>query len=95
MFLHEPAWENPSESFEAMLAHIPGLRVVIPSSPATAYGLLLAAHDWSVTFVAADVVVNGSAAIGLDAINGENFGFDSAHRAAGRTLKTEGSPEKD
>src|SRR6476660_613329 len=32
-----------SESTEAMLAHIPGLRVVIPSSPEHAYGLLLAA----------------------------------------------------
>src|SRR6201982_2612312 len=32
-----------SESPEAMFAHIPGLRVVIPSSPARAYGLLLAA----------------------------------------------------
>ncbi len=35
--------EHHSENTEAMLAHIPGLRVVIPSSPARAYGLLLAA----------------------------------------------------
>jgi pyruvate dehydrogenase E1 component beta subunit len=35
--------EHHSESTEAMLAHIPGLRVVIPSSPEQAYGLLLAA----------------------------------------------------
>ncbi|MDQ2090083.1 alpha-ketoacid dehydrogenase subunit beta [Marimonas arenosa] len=35
--------EHHSESMEAMLAHIPGLRVVIPSSPTRAYGLLLAA----------------------------------------------------
>ncbi|WP_027856311.1 alpha-ketoacid dehydrogenase subunit beta [Marinobacterium jannaschii] len=35
--------EHHSESTEALLAHIPGLRVVIPSSPARAYGLLLAA----------------------------------------------------
>jgi pyruvate dehydrogenase E1 component beta subunit len=44
--IHAP--EHHSESMEAMLAHIPGLRVVIPSSPARAYGLLLAAirdHD--------------------------------------------------
>ena len=34
--------EHHSESPEAMLAHIPGLRVVIPSSPKRAYGLLLA-----------------------------------------------------
>jgi pyruvate dehydrogenase E1 component beta subunit len=39
--IHAP--EHHSESFEAMLAHIPGLRVVVPSSPARAYGLLLAA----------------------------------------------------
>lgn len=39
--IHAP--EHHSESTEAMLAHIPGLRVVIPSSPAKAYGLLLAA----------------------------------------------------
>jgi pyruvate dehydrogenase E1 component beta subunit len=35
--------EHHSESPEALFAHIPGLRVVIPSSPARAYGLLLAA----------------------------------------------------
>ena len=35
--------EHHSESMEAMFAHMPGLRVVIPSSPAKAYGLLLAA----------------------------------------------------
>lgn len=35
--------EHHSESLEAILAHSPGLRVVIPSSPSRAYGLLLAA----------------------------------------------------
>jgi 2-oxoisovalerate dehydrogenase E1 component beta subunit len=35
--------EHHSDSTEAMLAHIPGLRVVVPSSPERAYGLLLAA----------------------------------------------------
>lgn len=39
--IHAP--EHHSESIEALMAHIPGLRVVIPSSPARAYGLLLAA----------------------------------------------------
>ena len=39
--IHAP--EHHSESTEAMFAHIPGLRVVIPSSPLRAYGLLLAA----------------------------------------------------
>lgn len=34
--------EHHSESTEALFAHIPGLRVVIPSSPRRAYGLLLA-----------------------------------------------------
>jgi 2-oxoisovalerate dehydrogenase E1 component beta subunit len=38
-----PAPEHHSESLEAMLAHHAGLRVVCPSSPARAYGLLLAA----------------------------------------------------
>lgn len=37
------AIEHHSESTEALFAQIPGLRVVIPSSPARAYGLLLAA----------------------------------------------------
>jgi 2-oxoisovalerate dehydrogenase E1 component subunit beta len=39
--IHAP--EHHSESTEALFAHIPGLRVVIPSSPTRAYGLLLAA----------------------------------------------------
>ena len=34
--------EHHSESTEALFAHIPGLQVVIPSSPKRAYGLLLA-----------------------------------------------------
>lgn len=37
------AVEHHSESPEAMFAHIPGLKVVVPSSPARAYGLLLSA----------------------------------------------------
>ncbi|TXF12381.1 alpha-ketoacid dehydrogenase subunit beta [Pelomicrobium methylotrophicum] len=39
--IHAP--EHHSESVEAFFAHVPGLRVVIPSSPRRAYGLLLAA----------------------------------------------------
>ena len=39
--IHAP--EHHGESTEALLAHVPGLRVVIPSSPRRAYGLLLAA----------------------------------------------------
>ena len=38
--IHAP--EHHSESTEALFAHMPGIRVVIPSSPARAYGLLLA-----------------------------------------------------
>ncbi len=37
------AVEHHSESPEAMFAHIPGLKVAMPSSPARAYGLLLSA----------------------------------------------------
>ena len=37
------AIEHHSESPEAMFAHIPGIKVVMPSSPARAYGLLLSA----------------------------------------------------
>lgn len=39
--IHAP--EHHSESTEALFVHTPGLRVVVPSSPARAYGLLLAA----------------------------------------------------
>ncbi|PAV27253.1 alpha-ketoacid dehydrogenase subunit beta [Tamilnaduibacter salinus] len=41
--IHAP--EHHSESTEALFAQIPGLRVVIPSSPARTYGLLRAAID--------------------------------------------------
>ena len=39
--IHAP--EHHSESTEALIAHIPGVRVVMPSSASRAYGLLLAA----------------------------------------------------
>lgn len=38
--IHAP--EHHSESTEALFAHMPGIRVVIPSSPSSAYRLLLA-----------------------------------------------------
>ena len=39
------ALEHHSESLEAMYAHIPGLKVVIPSTPADAKGLLISAIE--------------------------------------------------
>jgi len=39
--IHAP--EHHSEAVESMVAHVPGIRVVCPSSPERAYGLLLAA----------------------------------------------------
>jgi pyruvate dehydrogenase E1 component beta subunit len=39
--IHAP--EHHSESTEALLAHLPGIKVVVPSTPERAYGLLLAA----------------------------------------------------
>jgi len=39
--IHAP--EHHSESTEALFAHIPGIKVVIPSTPNRAYGLMLAA----------------------------------------------------
>jgi pyruvate dehydrogenase E1 component beta subunit len=39
------AAEHHSESTEALYAHVPGLKVVVPSNPHDAYGLLLAAVD--------------------------------------------------
>ena len=41
--IHAP--EHHSESTEALFAHIPGLRVVVPSSPTRAYGLLISAIE--------------------------------------------------
>lgn len=41
--IHAP--EHHCESTEAIFAHIPGIRVVIPSSPTRAYGLLLSAIE--------------------------------------------------
>ncbi|MFZ1991142.1 MAG: alpha-ketoacid dehydrogenase subunit beta [Alphaproteobacteria bacterium] len=41
--IHAP--EHHSESFEALFTNIPGIRVVIPSTPARAYGLLLGAIE--------------------------------------------------
>lgn len=41
--IHAP--EHHCESTEALFAHIPGLRVVVPSSPTRAYGLMLAAIE--------------------------------------------------
>ncbi len=47
------AVEHHSESPEAMFAHIPGITVVMPSSPGRAYGLLLSAirHPDPVVFL--------------------------------------------
>ncbi|HEY3488068.1 MAG TPA: alpha-ketoacid dehydrogenase subunit beta [Gammaproteobacteria bacterium] len=39
--VHAP--EHHSESTEALFAHLPGIKVVVPSTPSRAYGLLLAA----------------------------------------------------
>lgn len=39
------ALENHSESMEAMFGHMPGLKVVIPSTPGDAKGLLIAAIE--------------------------------------------------
>ena len=39
--IHAP--EHHSESMESMLAHIPGIKVVVPSSPRDAKGLLISA----------------------------------------------------
>jgi 2-oxoisovalerate dehydrogenase E1 component beta subunit len=70
--------EHHSEHTEAMLTHIPGLRVVIPSSPERAYGLLLAAiHDPDpVVFLEPTRLYRG--ARGLVDDNGEALSLDVA-----------------
>lgn len=68
--IHAP--EHHSESIEAIFAHVPGFKVVIPSSPQRAYGLLLASirsNDPVMFFepkriyrtVKSDVIDNGQA----------------------------------
>lgn len=50
-----------SQSLEALLAHIPGLSVVMPSTPADAYGLLRAAiHDPNPVIVIENRLLYGS-----------------------------------
>src|SRR3970282_1294844 len=73
--IHAP--EHHSESPEAMFAHIPGIRVVYPSSPRRAYGLLLAAvrDPDPVVFLEAtrlyrlfkEEIIDNRAALALDA----------------------------
>ena len=74
--------EHHSESTEAMLAHIPGLRVVVPSSPARAYGLLLAAiHDPDpVVFLEPTRLYRSIKEVVND--NGETLPLDTADRKA-------------
>jgi 2-oxoisovalerate dehydrogenase E1 component beta subunit len=91
------AVEHHSESPEAMFAHIPGLRVVIPSSPAQAYGLLLAAirDPDPVVFLeptrlyraAREVVVDNGEALPLDHCFTLREGGDITLVSWGATIK--------
>jgi len=70
--------EHHSEHTEAMLTHIPGLRVVIPSSPERAYGLLLAAIRDPDPVVFLEPTRLYRAARGLVDDNGEALSLDVA-----------------
>ena len=48
------ALEHHSESMEAIIAHIPGLKVVIPSTPFDTKGLLIAVISYPATIVFMD-----------------------------------------
>lgn len=74
--IHAP--EHHSESTEALFAHIPGLRVVVPSSPARAYGLLLGAirNNDPVIFLEPKRVYRSSKSRVID--NGEALPLDTS-----------------
>ncbi|HEY7742557.1 MAG TPA: alpha-ketoacid dehydrogenase subunit beta [Burkholderiales bacterium] len=82
--IHAP--EHHSESPESIFAHIPGIRVVYPSSPRRAYGLLLAAirDPDPVVFLEPtrlyrlfkEDVADGGEALPLDACNTAREGSD-------------------
>ena len=79
--------EHHSESTEAMLAHIPGLRVVMPSSPERAYGLLLAAIRDPDPVVFLEPTRIYRAAKGEVEDDGEALPLDRRLRAAGGTRR--------
>ncbi len=70
--------EHHSESTEALFAHTPGIRVVIPSSPSRAYGLLLAsiADPDPVVFLEPTRLYRGQKEEVAD--NGEPFPLDTS-----------------
>lgn len=76
--IHAP--EHHSESTEALLAHIPGIRVVVPSSPARAYGLLLSAirDPDPVIFLEPKRIYRATTQPVID--NGEGLPLDSCFR---------------
>ncbi len=86
--------EHHSESTEVMLAHIPGLRVVVPSSPERAYGLLLAAirdpdpalKPYDEETILASVAKTGRCVIVHEAARTAGFGAEIAALIAERGL---------
>lgn len=92
--IHAP--EHHSESTEALFAHIPGLRVVVPSSPAMGYGLLLAAirdpdpviflEPTRIYRIAKQEVVNDGTALPLDVCFVLREGVDITLISWGATL---------